>query len=182
MQRLLNWTLETIRAEESEFSWMEEFRYYWTPLVASATSKIIQGQTILIVTDDERRWFGEYVTGKINSIDKNRPFLPFYLLENIFPNLAQTTSSQSLELLEDMLDLSYPNGYFIWYIGRGDHPYTKIIYRNDDNFMWMIDEEIQNSFQIRSSDGLLDIKLLQLYKLFDSTIDIVLFGDLDLDA
>jgi len=182
MQKLLNWTLETIRTEESEFSWMEEYRYDWAPLVASATSKIIQGQTILVVTDDERHWFGEYVTSKINSIDKNRPFLPFYLLENIFPNLSQTTSSQSLELLEDMLDLSYPNGYFIWYIGRGDHPYTKIIYRNDDNFMWMIDEEIQNSFQIRSSDGLLDIKLLQLYKLFDSTIDVVLFGDIDLET
>ena len=80
-----------------------------------------------------------------------------------------------------MLDISYPNGYYIWYIGRGDHPYTKLAYRNDDNFLWVMDEEVQNSFALRSSDPLLDIKLLQLYKLFDMTISASLFGDLDLE-
>ncbi len=181
MQQLLNWTLNTIRQDESDFSWMEEYRYDWAPLVQSATNKIISGQTLLIVTDKENHWFGSYASNKINSINHNRPFLPIYLLRSIFPNLSTINSTQDIELLEDMLDISYPNGHFMWYIGRGDHPYTKIVYRNDDNFIWMMDDEVQNSFPLRSSDKLRDIKLLQLYKLFDQTIDATLFGELDLD-
>ncbi|SFV49839.1 DNA replication regulator family [hydrothermal vent metagenome] len=182
MQKLLNWTLNTIRQDESDFSWMEEYRYDWAPLVQSTTSKIISGQTLLVITDKENHWFGDYVISKINSVEYSRPFLPIYLLESAFPNLSTINSTQDIELLEDMLDISYPNGYFIWYIGRGDHPYTKIVYRNDDNFIWMMDDEVQNSFPLRSSDSLRDIKLLQLYKLFNQTIDAVLFGELDLDS
>ena len=81
-----------------------------------------------------------------------------------------------------MLDISYPNGYYIWYIGKGDHPYTKLAFREEENFLWILDEEVQNSFALRSTDTLLDIKLLQLFKLFDHTLSAVLFGDLDLDA
>jgi hypothetical protein len=45
-----------------------------------------------------------------------------------------------------------------------------------------MDEEVQNSLSLRSSDALLDIKLLQLYKLFDATISAALFGDLDFES
>ena len=81
-----------------------------------------------------------------------------------------------------MLEISYPNGYYIWYIGKGDHPFTKIAYRNDDNFLWLMDEEAQNSFHLRGADPILDIKLLQLYKLFDETLSAVLFGELELES
>ena len=182
MQQLLKWTLETIREEESCFSWMEEYRYEWAPLVKSAVSQVVEGKTILVVTDDYRKWFGKYILNGINDLGKNRPLLPFYQLADSFPNLYNIHSTQDIQLLEDMLDISYPNGYYIWYIGRGDHPYTKLAYRNDDNFLWVLDEEVQNSFALRSSDPLLDIKLLQLYKLFDMTISAALFGDLDLES
>ncbi len=181
MQRLLDWTLQTIRKEASDFSWMEEYRYDWTPLVESATSKILQGQSVLVITDDDNHWFGDYVSTKINMFQNNRPLLPFYLLKSLFPNLSSVTSTQDLELLEDMLDISYPDGYFIWYIGRGDHPYTKLAYRSDESFLWMIDEVMPNSFPLRGSDTLHDIKLLQLFKLFNQTIDAALFGELELD-
>ena len=108
--------------------------------------------------------------------------LPFYQLTECFPNLQNINSTQEIQLLEDMLDISYPNGYYIWYIGRGDHPYTKLAYRNHDNFLWVLDEEVQNSFALRSLDPLLDIKLLQLYKLFDMTLSATLFGDLDFES
>lgn len=182
MQQLLKWTLDTIREEESSFSWMEEYRYEWAPLVKSAVSQTIEGKTALIVTDDPRQWFGNYILNNINDLNKNRPLLPFYLLAGCFPSLQNIHSTQSLELFEDMLDISYPNGYYIWYIGKGDHPYTKLSYRNDDSFLWILDEEVQNSFTLRSSDTLLDIKLLQMYKLFDSTLSASLFGDLDLEV
>jgi hypothetical protein len=182
MQQLLKWTLESIRAEESCFSWMEEYRYEWAPLVKSAVSQIIEGKTVLILTDENRKWFGKYIVNSVNDIQRDRPLLPFYQLSESFPNLHNSNQTQDLELLEDMLDISYPNGYYIWYIGKGDHPYTKLAFRGEDNFLWILDEEVQNSFALRSSDLLLDIKLLQLFRLFDATLSAVLFGDLDLEA
>ncbi len=182
MQQLLKWTLDKIREEESCFSWMEEYRYEWAPLVKSAVSQAVEGKTILIVTDESHDWFGKYIVSSVNDLSKYRPLLPFYQLTENFPQLHNIHASSEIQLLEDMLDISYPNGYFIWYIGRGDHPLTKLSYRNQDNFLWVLDEEVQNSFALRSSDPLLDIKLLQLYKLFDSTLSAALFGDLDLES
>ncbi len=181
MQQLLKWTLETIRDEESSFSWMEEYRYEWAPLVKSAVSQVLEGKTVLVVTDEQHQWFAKYILNKVNDLRKNRPLVPFYPLSECFPNLQSIHSTQEIQLLEDMFDISYPNGYYIWYIGKGDHPYTKLAYRNQDSFLWILDEEVQNSFAFRSSDPLLDIKLLQLYKLFDSTLSAALFGDLDLE-
>ena len=143
---------------------------------------MLEGKTVLVVTDESHKWFGKYILNSINNLRKNRPLLPFYQLIDIFPNLQNLTSTQELQLLEDMLDISYPNGYYIWYIGKGDHSYTKLAYRNEDSFLWVMDEEVQNSFAFRSSDPLLDIKLLQLYKLFDMTLSEALFGDLDLES
>lgn len=181
MQKLLDWTLETIRKEESDFSWMEEYRYEWVPLVESAVSRIIEGQSVLLVTDEKHQWFADYAATRINLLENNRPLLPFYRLEALFPNLPSVVSIQEIDLLEDMLDISYPGGYFIWYIGSGGHPYTKLAYRSDDNFLWIMDEEVQNSFSLYGSGELRDIKLLQLFRLFSQTIDAALFGELELD-
>ncbi len=181
MQQLLKWTLQTIRDEDC-FSWMEEYRYEWAPLVKSAVSQMIEGKTVLLVTDTQRQWFGRYILGKVNALEKNRPLLPVYPLVQMFPSIQNFSNTQDLQLLEDMLEISYPNGYFVWYIGKGDHPFTKFVYRCEESFLWILDEEVENSFLLRSSDELLDIKLLQLYKLFDMTLSEVLFGDLDLES
>jgi len=180
MQKLLTWTLETIREEESCFSWMEEYRYEWAPLVKGAVSQSMEGKTALILTDEPRKWLGKYILNSINDLSKNRPLLPFYQLIDCFPTLSGMQNTQDLELLEDMLEISYPNGYYFWYIGRGNHPYTKLVYRHDRSFLWILDDEIQDSFLLRSSDALLDIKFLQLFKLFDQTLSATLFGDLEL--
>ncbi|RLA66654.1 MAG: hypothetical protein DRQ78_03835 [Epsilonproteobacteria bacterium] len=182
MQQLLKWTLDTIREEESSFSWMEEHRYEWSPLIKSSIAQVIEGKTVLIVTDESRKWFAKYILNSINDLSKHRPLLPFYQLTECFPNLHDINTTQNIQLLEDMLDISYPNGYYIWYIGKGDHPYTKLACRSDDNFLWLMDEEVQNSFALRSTDTLLDIKLIQLFKLFDKTLSAALFGELDLDV
>jgi hypothetical protein len=160
---------------------MEEYRYEWAPLVKSATAQIIEGKTVLVVTDEAHKWFGKYILNSINDLKKNRPLLPFCQLVDIFPNLHSLSSTEDLQLLEDMLEISYPNGYYIWYIGAGNHKYTKLAYRCEDSFLWVMDEEVQNAFALRSSDPLLDIKLLQLFKLFDSTVSSTLFGELDLE-
>lgn len=182
MQQLLKWTLETIREEESSFSWMEECRYEWAPLVKSAVDQVLEGKTVLILTDSSHEWFSKYIISHINDLKKNRPLLPFYSLLSCFPDLQSMKATQDIQLLEDMLEISYPNGYFIWYIGKGDHTSTKLVYRNENSFLWVMDDEVQDSFALRSADPLIDIKLLQLFKLFDSTLSAALFGDLDLDS
>jgi hypothetical protein len=181
MQQLLKWTLETIR-EEDGFSWMEEYRYEWAPLVKSAVTQLIEGKSVLLLTDMPRNWFGRYIQGNINALNKNRPLLPVFPLTELFPNIEGLSSTQDMQLLEDMLDIAYPHGYFIWYIGKGDHPFTKFAYRCDDSFLWIMDEELENSFLLKSHDEMLDIKLLQLYKLFDKTLSQALFGDLDFES
>jgi hypothetical protein len=181
MQHLLKWTLETIR-EEDCFSWMEEHRYEWAPLVKSAVDQILEGKTVLLLTDTPRKWFGNYILENVNDLQKNRPLLPVFPMVKMFPSLEAFSNTQEMQLLEDMLELAYPNGYFIWYIGKGNHPFTKLAYRCEDSFLWIMDEEVENSFSLRSSDELLDIKLLQLYKLFDLTLSQALFGELDLES
>jgi hypothetical protein len=181
MQQLLKWTLETIR-EEDCFSWMEEHRYEWAPLVKSAIEQILEGKTVLLLTDVPRKWFGKYVLESINDLQKNRPLLPVFPMAKMFPSVGTFSSTQEIQLFEDMLELAYPNGYFIWYIGKGEHPLTKLAYRCEDSFLWIMDEEVENSFGFRSSDEMLDIKLLQLYKLFDLTLSQALFGELDLES
>jgi len=181
MQKLLKWTLETIR-EEDCFSWMEEHRYEWAPLVKSAVEQILEGKTVLLLTDVHRKWFGKYILENMNDLQKNRPLLPVFPMAKMFPSLGALSSTQDMQLFEDLLELSYPNGYFVWYIGKGSHPFTKLAYRCDDSFLWIMDEEVENSFLLRSSDDMLDIKLLQLYKLFDLTLSEALFGELDLES
>jgi len=181
MQQLLEWTLSAIRSENSDFSWMEEFRFDWVPPVKSAVARILEGQTVLVLTDSDREWFAHYIIGSINRPERHRPYVPFYPLEQIFPNLQEIESNQDLQLLEDMLEISFPGGYLLWYIGEGSHRYTKIAYRNETNFLWLLDEQVPGSFTLRRHDPLLDIKLLQLYRLFDRTVEAALFNEVALD-
>ena len=48
--------------------------------------------------------------------------------------------------------------------------------------MWIMDENYPNALSMRSYDPLIDIKLLQLYRLFDKTLSAVLFGEIDVHA
>jgi hypothetical protein len=82
--------------------------------------------------------------------------------------------------MEDMLDIAYPQGYFVWYIGEGHHPYTKLPYHKENNFLWLINEEVAGSFLLKESDPLLDIKLIQLYRLFDKSREASLYGQVEL--
>jgi hypothetical protein len=107
--------------------------------------------------------------------------MPFYPLQGIFPNLGDMETSQDMQLLEDMLEISYPGGWFLWYIGEGGDRHAKLAYRSEENFLWLLDEQIPGSFTLRRHDPLLDIKLLQLYKLFDRTLEAALFNEVGLE-
>ncbi len=180
MPKLLEWTLDAIREESSDFSWMEERRYVWTPVVESLLSRLLEGQAVLLLTDPKRRWFEHYILDAINAPERNRPFLSVQSLRGVFADIQGIDTSLRLTLLEDMLEITYPQGYLIWYIGEGSHAYTKIAYQKENNFLWLIGDEVAGSFPLRGSDPLLDSKLLQLYRLLDRSIDAALYGQVDL--
>ncbi len=181
MQELLSWTLKTIRKDGSMMSWMEEKRFEWVPLLHSMLQNLLAGQTIVIVTDFEREWFGKYILKKINSSGNNRPLLPFISIKTFFPNISQLRTKEDIELLENMLEQSFSNDYMYLYIGKSTDLKMQLIKRHDDSFVWVLDEHLQNSFYLSSGDDLLDIKLIQLFRLLDKSIDAALFAEVNLE-
>ncbi|MDD3343781.1 MAG: HobA family DNA replication regulator [Sulfurospirillaceae bacterium] len=177
MQQFLKWTLEEIRKDGSMMSWMEEKRFEWVPLAASMLKNLLSGHTFIVITDDDRAWFSHYLLRAINNHHKNRPLLPFMALPSLYPNLFQVKTNEDIELLEDLLSQSFPNGYTFFYIGKNSDIKMQIAKRKDDSFMWIMDEHLQNSFYLLSDDEMLDIKLIQLFRLLDKSINAVLFAE-----
>ena len=54
MPTFSSWILEKIRKDGSSFAWMEEKRFEWVPLAASSINRLINAQTFLIITDNDR--------------------------------------------------------------------------------------------------------------------------------
>ena len=182
MTTFSSWTLENIRKEGSSFAWMEEKRFEWVPLVASSINRLINAQTFLLITDNDREWFGEYILKRLNKASFDRPLLPILSLSSIFPHVDSIKDSEQMALLDDMLSLSFPNGYTYFYIGKGTHPRAKIAKSKDDSLTWLFNERAQNSFYMNSEDENLDIKLIQLITLFDKSIDAVMFSEVDTEG
>lgn len=181
MQAFLKWTLEAIRKEGSWMSWMEEKRLEWVPLAASRLQTLMNGHVFIVLTDKDREWFESYMLSSINRSTGSRPLLPFISLKTFFPTIDELRSKEEIELLEDLLSLSFPHGYTLFYIGRSNDFKSQIAKRRDDSFMWLLDEQMQNSFYLSSADELLDVKLIQLYKLMEKTIDALLFAQISIE-
>ncbi len=177
MQQFLKWTLEEIRKDASTMSWMEEKRFEWVPLAASMLKNLMNGHTFIIITDDDREWFCHYMLKAVNSQSKHRPLLPFIGLQALYPNLYQIKTREDIELLENLLLQSFPQGYTFFYVGKNSDIKMQIAKRKDDSFMWIMDEDLQNSFYLLSEDDSLDIKLIQLFRLLDKSINAVLFAE-----
>ncbi len=178
MQEFLNWTIDTIRNDKLIGSWLEERKYDWTPLVAKSITNIIDyQQPVLIITDDEREWFSKYILSTINRSE--RPFLlPFYDFKACSQNIK---ADSDIALIKDMLNISFPNGYSFWYIGRSQSSKANIAKVSKNSFLWIFDEEVPNSFHLRGNDEALDLKLLQMFKLYDKTLSAAFFAQIDVE-
>ncbi len=174
-----SWTRDVIREEGSCLSWMEERKYDWVPLAADAIDRLLNAQTFLLITDKKREWFARYILSSLNQVDGDRPLLPIVSLGTIFPFIDDIKNEEDMNVLEDMLSLSFPTGYTFFYIGKGSDNRAQIAKRKADSFSWLLDEKIQNSFYLDSKDEHLDIQLIQLIKLFDKSIDAILFSEVD---
>jgi len=175
------WTLDTIRAEEDgSLSWLEEVRFDWTTSTSMALEQILNGKTIILITDEKRKWFEYYVLHSINSGEGiDRPLLPIVSIDSLYTHFNHVRSGEMIDLVDDMISLSYQNNYFFWYIGSGDDRRSDIAKRRDNSYFWIFDEDYYNAFTLKSYDKALDIKLLQLFKLFNASLNATLFGEVD---
>ncbi len=182
MPDFAQWSLDAIRAEGGSLSWLEEYRFDWSKATSYAIEQILNGKTIVLITDEKRKWFEHYITSSVNSLSLERPLIPIVTIESLYPQYNDLNSGEMLDILDDMIALSYKDDYFFWYIGKGEDKRSDIAKRKDESYLWIFDEEFNNAFELKSYDPLLDIKLLQLYRLFDASLNAAMFGEVDVSS
>lgn len=183
LQEFLNWTVDTIREDKLLSPWLEEKKFEWSPLVSKNITNILdKSYSILIITDKEREWFLNYILSNINSSKLNRPFLPFYDFSSFYKNLDQIKSEDDISNIKDMLKISFPNGYCFWYIGKSQDNRSTLAKITKSSFLWIFDEERQGSINLKSNDDGLDMKLLQMFRLYNKTISAALFANINVES
>jgi hypothetical protein len=173
------WSLDTIREEGASLSWLEEQRFDWSNPISLALEQILNGKTMILITDEKRKWLENYILNSINTMGLDRPLIPIISIDSLYAQYGDINGGEMIELVEDMIALSYKENYFFWYIGQGDNKRADIAKRRDNSYFWIFDEEFHNGFTLKSYDSKLDIKLLQLYKLFDASLNATMFGEVD---
>ncbi len=179
MSDFAQWSLDSIREEGAALSWLEERRFDWTNPSALALEDILQGKTIVLITDDSRKWLETYILTFINASALDRPLIPIVSIDSLYSHYSRVSGGEMIEIVEDMISLSYKDEYIFWYIGKGDDKRSDIAKRKNNSYLWLLDEDFNNAFTLRSYDKLLDIKLLQLYKLFNDSLNAAMFGEVD---
>ena len=176
------WSLDAIREEDGALSWLEEQRFNWATTSSATIADILEGKTIILITDRKRKWLERYILSSINSDKIDRPILPIVSIDSIYKHYNNINGGEMIDILDDMLSLSYKDNYIFWYIGRGDDRRSDIAKRRDSSYFWIFDEEFHNAFTMKSYDSHLDIKLLQLYRLFNASLNAAMFGEVDVTS
>jgi len=182
MQDFAQWSLDTIREEGGSLSWLEEQRFDWTTTTSQALDQILNAKTIILITDEKRKWLEKYILSAINSASLERPLLPIVSIYSLYPHYNSISGGDMIDVLDDMISLSYKDDYFFWYIGKGDDKRADISKRRDNSYFWIFDEDFHNAFTLKSHDPILDIKLLQLFRLFDASLNATMFGEIDVSS
>ncbi|MBN2816245.1 MAG: HobA family DNA replication regulator [Campylobacterales bacterium] len=179
MPDFAQWSLDAIREEGGSLSWLEELRFEWSKTTAYALEQILSGKTVILIVDSKRKWLEEYILSSINSIIPERPLIPIISIDGVYSHYENVSGGEMIDMLDDMISITFKDEYFFWYIGKGDDKRSDIAKRKDKSYFWIFDEDFNNAFTLKSYDSALDIKLLQLYKLFDASLNAAMFGEVD---
>ena len=181
MQDLSSWTLQALRYDASHPTWLEERKFEWIPLIKRALQKIFNGESIILITDRDRECFMNYLISSIIKTN-NRPYVPIISIQTLFPQLDKTHKDETeISLINDYLDNVFSQKYFFWYVGHNDTTRAKLALSHEDGFLWIFDTRLQNSFTLQSTDSLVDIHLMQMYRIFNLTLEAAMFGRVSLD-
>ena len=178
MENFTRWITQNLRQDKIPLTWLEEKKSEWIPLVENAVCRLLNGETMIIVADRERKWFCDYVISNINK-SKNRPYFPVVSVDSLLiRNSVDEISSDELKLILDYLENIFSGRYFFWYIGKDERNRSALAVNKEGSFLCMFDTSLQNNFSLQSFDGLLDIKLMQLYRSFNLTLEAAIFGQI----
>jgi hypothetical protein len=182
LQEFTNWTIKTIRSDRLIGPWLEERKFEWLPLISNTLINIMEHQkAVLILTDKEFEWFESYILSNINKKSLNRPILPFYSFNGFNFNLEELKTDTDFKFIYDMLGIMFPQGYLFWYIGKSKSKRATIAKIAKQPLLWIMDEDLPDSFYLESNDESVDIRLLNMYRLFDKTINGVLFDEVNVE-
>jgi hypothetical protein len=160
--------------------WLEERRLDLVPLLADFLSQVIEGKSVLIITDLKREWYSDYLIQKINNFGEFKPsFLPFYKLSSLVPQISQARHPEEFEMIEDMLNISFNENYIFWYIGIETN-LLKFARKKPKSFFWIMDVDLSNNFYLKSIDEKLDMKLITLADLINESIKAAIFGEVEI--
>lgn len=168
--------LEIIR-NDTNLSWFGIMQDKFVSLLIPQLKMLLDNKAFIIITDNEREWFGRYIIANINSKIDQRPILPFFLLNNLYPNVSNM-KNDDLIYLNDMLNIVFQNGVNYFYIGKNNYYLLDFAKQFDDSYLWVFDEETDNSVFLSSTDFKLDIKLIQLFNVLDKSIEKTILGEI----
>jgi hypothetical protein len=178
MMDLNRFILDLIR--KKNIKWMEERRLDFVPLLSIFLYHIVDGKSVLIYTDKDREWYGDYLVNKINSFGEFKPsFIPIYLLKKIVPQIQKAKHPEEFEMIEDMLNISFNENYIFWYIGKETN-ILKFIRKKPESFFWIMDTDLSKNFYLKSTDNNLDRKLLDLADIINESIKAAIFAEVEI--
>ena len=180
MRKINDWLLHEIKKDADSISemplhWMEIMRADFSPIITRALRFIIEENgTFLLCADSRRAWFKTYILHKLNSLDEDRPYISIYDFD---ASLSRLLSSDEMnnDLIKNTLDISY-NKYAIWYIGDADTKMAKFALEFKESFLWIFDKKVERAIMLKN-DKNADIKLIQLYRIFEEAIFVGISGD-----
>ncbi|RDU66113.1 hypothetical protein CQA53_04755 [Helicobacter didelphidarum] len=185
MQSINEWMLKTLRNDAEHLNampshWLEIIRDTWTPLIMRAISFILNDGTFLLCTDSKRSWLQTYILSKLNSLEVRRPYIPIYSFDVSLLKLLCSKKDSDNGALQDVLNMSY-HRYALWYIGKIDNDIAKFALEIPESFLWVLDESLENSFMLQSSDLNLDFKLIQAYRIFEQALFAGICGEFHIE-
>ncbi|WP_120944174.1 MULTISPECIES: HobA family DNA replication regulator [Helicobacter] len=136
---------------------------------AKGVRHILEGGSVLLCVDQERAWFKHYVLAHLNA-KKLRPLVP--IVDGLLGYAPLLPDSREWPVIGDLLDLTYRN-YMFWYVGKEGDLSEWI--SNKAHFLWLLDAK---KGLLSAQDPLLDLKLLQLYRVFESVLFESMLGQL----
>lgn len=170
--------IKRIIQDDPSFAWLNEQKERVALLFSQNLRSMLDGKAFVIVTDENSEWYEKYFLQKINENTSERPFLPFYSLKNLYSNFANLKSKDEILLVDDLLNLTFANGFIYFYIGAKNSPRFELIRNNENTFLWILGENSDESlFSIGGSGVDLDIKLLKIYEIFDKSVNVSLFDE-----
>lgn len=182
MDTISDWLLKTIRNDEKNGimnGWIEEIRFEILPPMSRTIEHLLSGGSLIVLNDEQRGWFAEYIITHINQPHKGRPFFPIIQinhLSNMIDSHAKEGGVKGFELIYNMLDMMYPN-YHLWYIGK-KNARADFARNKNQGWHWIFDEM---QYGLKSTDEKLDYKLISLFKLFEQAIVNAMLHKISLD-